>query len=150
MLKKMINQRNIDKKVFWLIIPFLFVMLCCFTTAYSSENNSKETSEIKNNVFNRYESEIGRVDEKGIIYNTYGDILGSVNKEGVIFNVSDIEIGKVEPDGSVLNQSETRLGSVNDKGEIFNVSDIKIGSVKDVSDIKLIGGVARLIFFGKR
>ena len=148
MHKKINNLASPYKMVFLALMPF-FLLLCCINSLYSAEKNGKDTGELKNNVFNNYESEIGRVDEKGIVYNKYGSMLGSVNEEGIIYNVSDLEIGKVEPDGSVLNQSETRLGSVNDKGEIFNVSETKMGIVKDISDIKYIGGAARLLFFKK-
>jgi len=129
-----------------LILVSSFLLLCLFTTTYSAEKNGKDAGEVKNNVFNLYDSELGRVDEKGTVYNKYGSILGSVDMDGIIYNVSNLEIGNIEPDGSILNQSGTMLGSVNEKGEVFNRSGMKVGVVKDISDIKLAGGAARLIF----
>ena len=145
MIKKTDKRINLYKLIFLTITPFLLV-LCCFTLINSAEKKEKGTEEIKNNVFNLYDREMGRVDEKGTVFNIYGRELGSVDNDGIIKNVSGLGIGKVESDGSVLNQSGTRLGSVNEKGDILNVSDRKIGIVKDISDIKLTGGAARLIF----
>lgn len=145
-MQKINNPARLCKLIFLILVSSL-CLLCCFKSLYSAEKEGNSTGEIKNNVFNRYEKEIGRVDEKGAIYSKYGRALGSVDENGIIYNVSDIEIGRVQSDGNIFNQSETRLGRVNEKGEIFNVSDIKIGFVKDLSDIKLIGGAARLIFF---
>ena len=145
-MRKKISIPASPYKMVFLVLMCSFLLLCCFKSLYSAEKKGKDTDEIKNNIYNLYDREMGMIDEKGIIYNSYGNKLGSVDENGVIYNISDLEIGRVEPDGSVLNQSETRLGSVNGKGEIFNVSDKKVGIVKDISDIKLIGGAARLIF----
>jgi hypothetical protein len=149
MIKNTSNLIGFYKLFLLTLTPFILA-LCLVTAAYPSEQGGGNgKGESKNNVFTLYDQEIGRVSEDGVIYNAYGSVLGSVDKNGIIYNVSKIVIGKVEADGSVLNQSGTRLGSVNEQGEIFNVSDRKIGIVKDVSDINLIGGVARVIFFGK-
>jgi len=145
MVKK-IEIQAVPKKLIFLTITSFLLMLCLVTMGYSAETKGSDTGEIKNNVFNRYDREMGRVDEKGIIYNLYGRQLGSVDKDGIIYNISDLKIGNVKPDGKIMNQSGTELGSVNDKGEIFNKSGIKMGFVKDIADIKFTGGAARLIF----
>ena len=145
MVKKIDIQAGPHKLIFLAITSFI-LMLFLVATGYASETTGKNDGEIKNNVFNRYEREMGRVDEEGIIYNLYGRKLGSVDEDGIIYNISDLKIGNVEPDGKIMNQSGTELGSVNDKGEIFNKSGIKMGFVKDSADIKLTGGAARLIF----
>ncbi|MGD9159399.1 MAG: hypothetical protein PVG39_13390 [Desulfobacteraceae bacterium] len=145
MITKTDNPISMYKLIFLTITPFLLI-LCSLTLVCSAEKKEKDTGEIKNNVFSLYDREMGRVGEKGTVFNIYGRELGSVDENGIIKNVSGVEIGKVEPDGSILNQSGTRLGSVNEKGDILNVSDRKIGLVKDISDIKLTGGAARLIF----
>ncbi len=146
MLKKTSNSIGYCRLFLLVLTPFILA-LCSVTAAYSSGQVGNDKSELKNNVFNLYDHAMGRIGEDGIIYNAYGSVLGSVSKDGTIYNVSKIVIGKVEADGNVLNQSGTRLGSVDEKGEIFNVSNRKIGVVKDVSNINLIGGVARVIFF---
>lgn len=140
------NSKSRYKLIFLIIISSL-LFLCCFKPLYSAEQTGKDAEEIKNNVYNLYDREIGRVDKEGTVFSLYGRKIGSVDEKGIIRNISDMEIGKVESDGTVLNQSGTKLGSVNDKGEVFNISDRKVGSVKDISDIKLIGGAARLIIF---
>lgn len=145
MTEKTNNPVNPYKSIF-LIIIMSVMALYSFSTAYSSEPEGKNSGEIKNNVYNLYNREMGRIDEFGNVYNAYGRKLGSVDPEGKIHNVSDLVIGEVKPGGSVLNQSGTVLGSVNDQGDIFNVSGRKLGSVKDVSNIQFIGGAARLIF----
>jgi hypothetical protein len=150
-LKKVVDMNNIDSKLSVIFktglrAVTLFLVILLITPSAPAEDRG-EGKELKpNNVYNIHGSEMGRVDEEGGIFNRYGRPLGSVDSDGKILNVSSLEIGKVKPDGSVVNQSGTRLGSVNKKGEIFNVSNRKVGEVKDISDIKLAGGAARLIF----
>ena len=146
MMKKKDNSVSLNKLIFLTITPFI-ILLCSFTLLYSSEQKEKDPDEGKNNIFNLSDYEIGKVTEEGIIYNRSGVALGSVDEEGIIYNVSNIKIGKTEPDGNVFNQVGTKLAVVNEKGEIFNRNDYKVGYVKDISDIKITGAVARLIFF---
>ena len=145
MIKKIKKQVSLYKLIVLAITPFI-ILLCSAAMLYSAEQKVEEPCEVENNIFNLYDREMGRVDEEGTVCNVHGSVLGSVDENGIIYNVSDMEIGKVEAGGSVLNQSGTRLGSVNEKGDILNVSDRKVGSVKDISNIKLTGGAARLIF----
>jgi len=140
------NRLNLAKLVFLAVTPFL-ILLCSFNQLYSADRKEKDTGEEKNNVFTLYGLELGKVDEDGFVYNKFGTLLGNVDEEGIVYNISKVEIGKVKPDGSIMNQIGTRLGSVNEEGDIINISGRKIGSVKDVSNIFLVGGVARLIFF---
>lgn len=146
MIKRIVNPKGLYKLIFITTIPFI-ILVCGFSQLNAARQKGTEPEEIKNNIFNLYDREMGRVNKKGAVFNISQRKLGSVDKDGVIYNVSDLEIGKVEPDGSVLNQSGTKLGSVNKKGDVFNVSERKVGSVKGIEDIKLIGGAARLIFF---
>jgi hypothetical protein len=148
-MSKRIKRQSIRCKPIYIVIIFFILQFCSISALYSTEQKATDEGEKKNNIFNAYDYELGRVDKEGIIYNQNGSILGSVDGEGIIYNVSKIRIGKVEPDGSILNQVDTKLGSVNDKGEIFNISQVKRGYVKDIKDIKLIGGAARLILLKK-
>lgn len=146
-MSKPIDRQSTRCKPIYFVIFFFILQLCFVSALYAAEKKAIDEGEKKNNVFNLYDSERGRISEEGIIYSQHGNVLGSVDKEGIIYNISKIKIGKVEPDGSVLNQANTKLGTVNENGEIYNVSSRKIGQVKDIKDIKLIGGAARLIFF---
>ena len=56
--------------------------------------------------------------------------------------------GQVDSNGTVTNQSGTVLGSVDGQGNAYNVSGTKVGSVQAGGNIALIGGAARLLFFG--
>lgn len=146
MKRKINNTGSIRKLILLTIAPFI-ILLCSFTLLYSSEQKETEQGEEKNNVFNLTDYEIGKVTEEGIVYNRYGTELGTVDEDGVIYNVSKIKIGKTEPDGNVFNQVGTKLAVVNEKGEISNRNGYKVGYVTNISNIKLIGGAARLIFF---
>jgi hypothetical protein len=140
-------SKPIDRQSTLCIVMILLSLLFCPSSIIFSAEKGADKEEMKNNVFNIYDTERGRVSKDGAVYNLHGRMLGSVDGEGIIYNISKIKIGRVEADGSILNQSDTKLGTVNEKGEIFNVSQRKIGQVKDINDIKLIGGAARLIFF---
>jgi hypothetical protein len=48
----------------------------------------------------------------------------------------------------VTNQSGTVLGNVDGQGNVYNVSGTKVGSVNAGGKIMLIGGAARLLFYG--
>ena len=146
MMKIIKNPASLNKLFFLTITPFI-ILLCSFTLLYSSEQKEKDSDEGKNNIFNLSDYEIGKVTEEGIVYNRSGMVLGTVDEEGIIYNISKVKIGKTESDGNVFNQVGTKLAVVNGNGEIFNRNGYKVGYVKGISDIKLIGGVARLIFF---
>jgi hypothetical protein len=125
-----------------------FAITAMFSLSVSADTaGEKETNKDKNNVYNLYDAELGKVMDDGSIYNKYGTSLGYVDEKGIIQNAHKVVIGKVEDEGTVRNQAGTKLGTVNIKGEIFSVSDRKMGSVKGVDDIKLIGGAARLLLF---
>ena len=126
------------------IITILLLFSC--NPCISAEVGNRKADGEENNIYNIHNTDMGKVAEDRIIFNRHGRSIGSVDEEGVIYNVSKIVIGRVESNGSVRNQSGTILGSVNEKGEIFNISKRKLGVVKDISDIKLIGATARLIF----
>ncbi len=145
-MSKPIDSESTRRNPFYLIMILLSLLFCFSSMIFSAEKGA-DNKEVKNNVFNIYDSERGRVSEDGIVYSQHGNVLGSVDEEGIIYNISKIKIGKVEPDGSVLNQAGTKLGSVNENGEVFNVSEIKRGYVKGIKEIKLIGAAARLILF---
>jgi hypothetical protein len=148
-MSKPIRNQSIRCKPIYVFI-IIFILQFCYVPALYSEEEKIKDDETKNNIFNLYDSELGRVSKEGIIYNQHGRKLGSVDDEGNIYNISKINIGKVDKDGTVFNQSDTKLGSVNENGEIFNRGASRVGQVKDLKDIKLIGGAARLIFFRKK
>ncbi len=145
-MSKPVCRQSIRCQTICFVIFFFILQSFSVSFLHAAEKRTTDKGE-KNNIFNLYDAERGRVSEEGTVYSQHGNLLGYVDKEGIIYNISKIKIGKVELDGSVLNQSDTKLGSVNEDGEIFNVSSRKIGQVKDIKDIKLIGGAARLVFF---
>lgn len=138
------KKRSFLKNSIW-IVSLLIIFLCGSLIAAASDKKEVKDEE-KNNIYNIHDRDMGKVTEDRIIYNRFGRPIGSVDEDGIIYNVSRIVVGKVEENGNVKNQSGTKMGSVNDDGEIFNVSKRKLGIVKNISDIKLIGGAARLIF----
>lgn len=146
MKRKINNPESLIKLIFLTIAPFI-ILLGSFALLYSSEQKEKEPGEEKNNVFNLNDYEIGKVTEEGIVYNRYGTELGTIDEDGVIYNVSKIEMGKTEPDGNVFNQIGTKIAVVSNNGDVSNRNGYKVGYVKNISNIKFIGGAARLIFF---
>jgi hypothetical protein len=108
-------------------------------------------SDIKPNVFTRYNEAIGAVDLEGRIFALYGNQIGAVDASGNVYNVSYILIGKVDSEGDVFNQADTYLGSVDAKGNVYDVSGIKVGSVTRTSgNLFLIGGAARILLLENR
>ncbi|MFC1868773.1 5-fold beta-flower protein [Thermodesulfobacteriota bacterium] len=130
---------------FFLFFAFS-LMVCLIGYAFAQGGKAAKKAAPEGNVSNLYGKAIGSVDAEGVVTNLYGRPVGSVDSNGNIFNVSKIAIGRVGADGKVSNQTGTVLFSVDIDGNIHNVSGRKVGEVKDVKDIKLIGGVARLLF----
>ena len=139
------NQKRIPLLINCFIIVSL-ILIFSYNLCISAEVGKGKTDDEENYIYNIHNTVMGRVSEDLIIFNKFERSIGRVDEEGNIYNVSDIVVGRVESNGNVKNQSGTKLGSVNEKGEIFNISKRKMGIVKGISDIKLIGAAARLIF----
>lgn len=140
-----VNQKRLSFLINCFGIISLLLLFSC-NPCMSAEVGKQKADDEENNIYNIHNTAMGKVTEDRIILNKFGRPIGSVDEEGIIHNVSNIIVGRVESNGSVRNQSGTILGSVNEKGEIFNISKRKLGIVQDISDIKLIGAAARLIF----
>jgi hypothetical protein len=111
---------------------------------------TKDT-DLKPNVFTRYDQPVGAVDSTGNIFALAGNQIGKVDTDGNIYNVSKIMVGTVDPEGKVKNQTGTVLCTVTPDGEVYNVSGTLIGSVKDTGgNLTLVGGAARLILLRRR
>jgi hypothetical protein len=107
-MSKPVYIQSFRCKTIYFVIFFFILQFFSVSDLYAAEKRAIGEGE-KNNIFNLYDVERGKVNKEGNVYNQHGSILGFVDEEGIIYNISKIKIGKVEPDGAILNQSDTKL-----------------------------------------